>query len=61
MNPRDKTNLNSGKMAQNGVSNGSSNGNGAKNGQTIDEGLYSRQLFVLGKCGLTRMFRTTTT
>ena len=47
-------------MAQNGVSNGSSNGNGANNGQTIDEGLYSRQLFVLGKCGLTRLLRTTT-
>ena len=37
-------------MAQNGFSNGSSaNGNGTKNGnEPIDEGLYSRQLFVLG-------------
>lgn len=42
-------------MTQNGSANGSSS-NGAENGNgSIDEGLYSRQLFVLGKEAMERM------
>merc|ERR1711892_1275999 len=47
-----------GKMAQNGngvTSNGTENGSGGKG---IDEGLYSRQLFVLGKEAMERMSRS---
>jgi len=44
-----------GKMAQNGSANGAAT-NGAENGNgNIDEGLYSRQLFVLGKEAMERM------
>ena len=38
-------------MAQNGSSNGAAalSTNGTENGKDIDESLYSRQLFVLGR------------